>query len=432
MAVGARGWLVVGALAMAGCGGGGSSPDGGAGDDAAPALDGAPRPDGAPQACMAADLLTPLGKDHMLVGGSMADSTANSVPIDLRYLYLSGSVADGQGPCNSCASACTAGGTSCANSGPGCAWWGCWQYDQDPPGAYVKALLDKTAARQQLPWVTYYILLQASGVSEGAAEVTQANDAAFMRRYYADWRFLAQRIGTARAFLHIEPDFWGYAEQVNQDPHAIPAAVASANATDCAGIENTIAGMARCMIAMVRKYAPNARVGLHASGWGTRQDVLNNRNTALDVAAEARKLGAFMVALGARDGDFVVIETSDRDAGYYASIGQPGRTWDASNATLPNFTQALTWARVLAETTQRPNIWWQMPLGNPMLANSNDMWRDNRLDYFLDHTRDVAAAHSAGVAFGAGAAGQTTPETDMGHFAARVRAYQAAPQSVCP
>ena len=79
--------------------------------------------------------------------------------------------------------------------------------------------------------ITYYVLLQASGVAEGAAEVTKANDASFMARYYADFRFVTQQVGTNVALLHIEPDFWGYAEQVNENPTAIPAAVGAANAT---------------------------------------------------------------------------------------------------------------------------------------------------------------------------------------------------------
>ena len=127
----------------------------------------------------------------------------------------------------------------------------------------------------------------------------------------------------------------------------------------------------------------------------------------------------------------MTVETSDRDAGYYASIGQPGRTWDATNVKLPNFKQAFVWAKALAEMTRLPNIWWQMPVGNMMLPNSTNMWRDNRLDYFFDHPDEVAAAHGAGMAFGAGATGQTTPESDGGHFAARVRAYAMDSEAVC-
>ncbi len=64
---------------------------------------------------------------------------------------------------------------------------------------------------------------------------------------------------------------------------------------------------------MVRAHAPNAKVGLHASAWGTNHDVLLNKSASLDVTAEAQKLGQFMLSLGADMGDFVVADMSDRD-----------------------------------------------------------------------------------------------------------------------
>jgi hypothetical protein len=381
--------------------------------------------------CLAGPLLGSLGKSHLLVGAQMADATAKLAPFDVRYLYLAGGLFDGSAPCASCASGCTAGGTTCANTGPGCAWWGCWQWDQQPPGQYALGFISTDQSNAQIPWFTYYMILQASGVQEGSAEVTvAANNQALMARYFADWRFLLQKIGTQAAFLHIEPDFWGYAAQLNLDPHQLPAAVTKANPTDCATEEDSIAGMARCLIHMVRVYAPNAKVGLHASAWGTKIDVLGNTNPALDVAGEANKLGDFLTACGAGGSDFLAVESSDRDAGYYQSIGR-STWWDATNATLPNFHQAFAWAKALAERVGKPVFWWQMPLGNGSLPNQPNQWKDNRVDYFFGHTGEVAAAHSAGMAFGAGAGDQTTPETDGGNFVAKVNAYYGAGGQMC-
>ena len=387
------------------------------------ALTGAPVAGAA--SCLVGGLLDGVGRDHLLVGASMSDAVAQSAPFDLRYVYLSGGLFDGAAPCASCAAGCSAGGQSCANSNPnGCAWWGCWQYDQDPPGAYVRDFVAGEQALSQIPMLTYYQILHASGAGEGAPEVAAAANASLMGRYLADWRFVLQAIGQSTAFLHIEPDFWGFAEQVNEDPHAIPAAVASANPTDCAGQENSIAGLGRCMIAMVRKYAPNARVGLHGSGWGTRIDVLQNESPALDVAGEADKLGAFLAGCGAGQADFVVVDASDRDAGYYASIGQD-RWWDATDATLPSFVQAFAWSRALAERVGRPVVWWQLPVGNMSLPNVSTAWHDNRVDYFFAHTAELAASHGAAMAFGAGDGNQTTPSTDGGNLVAKTQAYAA-------
>jgi len=381
--------------------------------------------------CIGAKVLSDLGKTHILAGASMADATAAKAKADLRYLYLSGGIFDGNAPCTSCASGCTTNGTSCANTA-GCAWWGCWQYDQDPPGAYVRGFVSTAKTNGQIPMFTYYQILQASGVTEGSAEVGAANNATFMARYFADFRFVLQNIGTDAALVHIEPDFWGYAEQVNSNPHLIPAAVASANSTDCTGTENSIAGLGRCMIAMARKYAPRVRIGLHASAWGTNMDVLANTSASFNVPAEAKKLADFLVECGAATSDFVVVDASDRDAGYYQSIGR-ATWWDATNATLPNFTQAFIWAKALAEEAGVGVLWWQLPVGNMSLSNTTNAWKDNRVDYFFGHVADLAASHSIGMAFGAGDGQQTTPESDGGNLVSKLNAYAASGGQVyCP
>jgi hypothetical protein len=382
-------------------------------------------------------VLGTLGKAHLLVGGSFtAAATAKLAPFDLQYVYVSGGVPDGTGPCSSCASGCTTNGTTCANSGPGCAWWGCWQSDADPPGDYVRTF-DSTCAAEsptQIPMITYYQLLQSSGVTEGAPEVTQAaTDATFMARYFADWRFLLQQIGTGVALLHIEPDFWGYAEQQASDPTTLPAAVASANAKDCGAMPETIAGMGKCMIAMARTYAPKALVSLHASAWSTDIDVAGNKTSSLDVGAEAAKTAAFLAACGESDADYIVVETSDRDAGYYTTVENKDTWWDDTNATLPDFTQDFTWVKALTEALSKPALYWQTPLGNGNQNNTTNHYTDNRVDYFLAHMSELAAAHAIGAAFGAGASTQTLPETDGNNFVTKAGAYfRAGGQPLCP
>jgi hypothetical protein len=382
--------------------------------------------------CLASALLNDLGKSRVMVGASMADATAKAAAFDGRYLYLSGGLFDGTAPCVSCAMGCTASGQSCANNGPGCAWWGCWQYDQDPPGQYVKTFVGTAKGDGQVPMITYYEVLQASGVNEGAPEVTAMNDALFLTRYLADFRFVLQKIGGDKALVHIEPDFWGYAEQANGDPHKLPAAVKAANPVDCATQEDSIAGLGRCMIAMTRKYAPGARVGLHASAWGTNMDVLGNTDPGFDVAGEAAKLGQFLAAAGAGDGDFVVADMSDRDAGWYQSQGKD-TWWDDKNQKLPSFHQAFAWAKAVAETVNKPIVWWQIPVGNMSLPNAGMAWKDNRVDYLFAHMDEVAAAHGAGVFFGAGDGQQTTPESDGGNLVAKTKAYASkGGQAACP
>ncbi|MCC6214248.1 MAG: hypothetical protein IT376_05230 [Polyangiaceae bacterium] len=407
---------------------GGGSGAGGAGGGGGGGASGA----GGAASCLASELLAYLGRPHVMVGLSGDDASARAAPFDLRYVYLAGAFPDGGQPCASCATGCTSGGTSCANSGPGCAWWGCWQWDQDPPGAYARDFFSKVEADGQIPMITWYTLLHASGVGEGQPEVAVANDVAFMTAYFAQWRFLLEQVGSTKALLHLEPDFWGYAQHAGGDPAAIPAAVASANPTDCGALPNTFAGLGRCLIRMARVHAPSARVGLHGSGWGTGVDVLQNDSASLDVAGEARKLADFLVALGAAEGDFLVVDPSDRDAAWYEAQGQD-RWWDATGQSLPDFDQALGWAAALAERARLPILWWQVPVGNASLPNQPNQWQDNRVDWFFAHLPEVAAAHGIGVAYGAGQGDQTTPETDGGNLIAKATAYQASGRTpACP
>jgi len=197
--------------------------------------------------------------------------------------------------------------------------------------------------------------------------------------------------------------------------------------------------MGQCMIAMVRKYAPKALVGLHASAWSTNIAVTANTNPSFDVTGEAQKTAAFLAACGESQADFVVVETSDRDAGYYTCEGQ-NTWWDATNATLPSFEQDFTWVKALTEALNEPALWWQTPLGNmsvpdvcPEPTSGTITWHDNRVDYFLAHMNQLAAAHGVGAAFGAGAGAQTTPDDDGGHLVALANAYYTAGgQGLCP
>lgn len=377
-----------------------------------------------PSACLGEPFLTSLGRDRLLVGAQMTNATAGSAPFDVHYLYIAGGLFDSASACTSCTSGCTSSGTTCA--GGGCAWWGCWQDTSRPPGDYVRTFVSAAKARGQLPLITYYQQLLGSGLGEGEQQLQALNDAAFMRRYLSDWRFVVQQVGSERALLHLEPDLWGYLQYFsNGDPRAVPAQVASANSTDCAGMENNAAGLGRCMIAMARKYAPNAKVALHASSWATRIDVMGNNNASIDVPGEARKVADFLLAVGAGDSDYIVLDAADRDAGFYDTQGR-NTWWDTNNTTLPHFRQGFTWARALSERMNKPNFWWQLPVGNMSLPNTNTRWRDNRVDYFFAHTAEVAAARSVGFTFGAGDQRQTTPETDNGNLVSRVRAYKQA------
>jgi hypothetical protein len=367
-----------------------------------------------------------LDRRELLIGGMTDDDTARRASLDIRYIYLAGGLPDGDGPCARCSIGCTARRQSCASSSPrACGWWGCWQWDRAPPGKYLRDFLEEAAVGGHLPMVTYYELLHASGVPEGVAEIDALADRALMSRYFADWRFVLQTVGQRRALLHLEPDLWGYAQHRGPDPDQLPASVSSANEVDCVDLPDRVSAVGRCLVRMARKYAPHAKVGLHASFWATKVDVSVNRDRELDVVGAARKVGGYLRKLGAAEADFVVIGASDRDAAWYETRGQ-NRWWDETNASLPNFHQAFLWARTVSETVQLPHLWWQLPLGNRKLPNTEGRWQDNRVDYFFAHPEEVVAANGFGMVFGPGKPGMTSPATDSGNFVRHTVRYRSS------
>ena len=360
------------------------------------------------------------GKSWVMIGAQMTDDIAAKAPFDMRYVYLAGKLPDQGDACKSCASNCTVGGVSTARGGD---WWGCWQSTQLPPGAYVRDLISAANARGQIPFFTYYIFLQASGATEGTKEISKANDATFMKRYYNDFRFFLNQIGpNNKAIIHVEPDFWGYARQYNSStPANINAAVATANIPDCGTapniLPNTLAGMGQCLIAMAHKYAANARISLHASPW----NISLNKSSSYNIEGDAQATANFLNAAGG--GDLVITDLADRDADYYRIVLRQNEWWDATNKTLPNFSQYLRWVTALTAAMQKPGLLWQVPLGNSKQTNKNLHWKDNRLEYFFGHMSEVALANVVGIAYGAGQDQQTSPSTDGGLLVSQTNAY---------
>ncbi len=388
----------------------------------------------------------PALPNRLVVGYAGDVGTAAGGGFDVRYMYLAGVLAPDP--------ACLADGRPKA-AGCGTTWWGTWQWDQEPPGQYVGNFAAETSGAGLRPMITYYLLLQSAwawplSISEGTQEVTVvARNQAFMKAYLDDFRFFLKKLGTASAIVHVEPDFWGYAQHAAKaagtTAHGLPAKVAISNPTDCAAAEESIAGLGRCMISMARTYAPNALVSLHASAWASGFDCVSNTQASLDVAAEARKTADFLAACTGGCEDLVVADLSDRDAGWYATQQPPRNSWlDTGDAALPTFTQAFTWSKALSDRAGKKAFWWQLPVGNPSLSNTctsanvngqtvwTGAWKDNKLDYFFDHPDRVAAGGAAGMAFGAGEACQTTPMTDGGHLAARAKALRDAGGQALP
>jgi hypothetical protein len=333
-----------------------------------------------------------MGSNTVLIGGGMADASAAAAPFDLRYAYL---VSDRPAPSSNYYSAkqCQA---AWAN------WWGCW--GGGTPGSHVtrtnaqvaKATYKGKHRPQKMVWTWFMLhtLGDMAGKDDTTGAVGALNRADLLTRYMNDYRFFLQKIGKSHVAIDLEPDFWGFARSQG-DLNKIPAKVSSANPRDCGSQKNSAAGLARCLISMARKYAPNTAVGLHLTCW--------------DWPGNMQKCVKDYVKLGAKNADFLVADISDRDAGWYAKPANGGSNafWTDKKAAAN-----LKWYKTMAEGTGKPIVLWQIPLGNMAQNNTRNHYQDDKVDWLFAHMKQVAAAHVAGLLFGPGHDEQTTVETD--------------------
>jgi hypothetical protein len=347
--------------------------------------------------------------DYMIgIGNDNAGPYMHAVAMDLHYAYLTG-YGDQTG-------------------------WPTWNTNGDYPLYFIQG---DTPHGVTSMFSYYQLALELQNNND-----TVLNDATRMHQYLLDMRMLFQRIADSGqpAAVQIEPDFFGFLMQraaAGKPPAQFPAKTQFADITECAGLPETVAGLTRCVVALCRAHAPKARIGFHASMWGSWYDVTNPN---ADIEGSGKAVADFLNSVGADGTDFVTVETLDRDAGFWETSGG-GTTcsvtsgsrgpvyWDESNATLPNFSQHVRWVKALTAELQRPALEWQTPLGVPSstCGGSDQHWRDNRVHYFFGHVQDLIDAGVAGMTFGTGAGGQTNLATDGDQYKNASIAYKAAP-----
>ena len=309
-----------------------------------------------------------------------------SVTMDLHYAYLVGLLGAGGWP------------------------------DWNTGGSFVNILADAAVKHGTTPMYTLY-----SMAAWGDGNTSTVTDDKYMKPYWDGAKLLFQRVGLIDrpAVVHLEPDWWGYAQQFCKgDPTKMPVHVTSL-APDCAGLPDDIAGMGKCLVKLARTYAPKAIIGFGVSEWGG------------DVASVI----AFHKAIGSADADVAILETLDRDAGCFEAGVDPNCKrggsfyWDETNTKSPNFHEHLAYAKKVHEGLALPLMWWQTPFGVPSDApgGTADHYRDNRVHYMFGHIDEFVAAGGIGIVFGTGAGNQTYITSDGGQFQTAVKKYFAAP-----
>jgi hypothetical protein len=299
---------------------------------------------------------------------------------------------------------------------------GDWTVFNAPPCDYVCKVAIDADSVGAIPMYTQYQM-----ANNGDGNLSGLTNIVFMATYWSRVKLLFQDIAATNkpALVNLEPDFWGYTERAapGSDPTKLTAIV-NTN-PDCATLPNNVVGVARCLIAMARQYAPNAYIGFSPSNWGG--------NTTADVVA-------YLNAIGAQAADFVVEQTLDRDAGCREVSPQPSYCtgtgpwyWDETNQTHPNFHDHLAEAQAFhSGLGNLPIIWWQTPEGVPSATpgGTPNHYRDNREHYFLTHPGELTAVGGLAVVFSTGEVHQTSVATDGGQFQLLSSAYMAAPAAL--
>jgi hypothetical protein len=287
---------------------------------------------------------------------------------------------------------------------------GAWPMWNSPSGAYVTLVTQEDDAIGAIPMFTLYQMAQ-----NGDGNLSGLTDRTFMGNYWSQVRLMFQMLGSygKPALVNLEPDFWGYVElqAKNGDPTQMSAVVNTQ--AECKALPNNAVGIAQCMLTMARTYAPKTLVGFPASFFG---------ETAPTVAT-------FMHANGAQNADFIVAQTSDRDAGCFEATNPPSECtgrgngpfyWDETNQSTPNYTESLaTWGsyrNLLGNNL--PIVWWQTPMGVPSTTpgGSYQHYRDNHVHYMLNNAGQYVNIGSVAAVFSSGATSQTTIATDGGQF----------------
>ncbi len=331
--------------------------------------------------------------------GDLTWMTSSGVPWRYRYAYLAGGV----------------------NTGGG------WETWNSPSGQYAAYYMSDSAANGYLPVFSYYELLQSNpstGGNESDRDFSNLNNAATMNAYYANFVLLMKTAKTfgGQVIVQIEPDLWGYLEQRanNGSPATLTASVASSGFADVAGIPDTAQGFGDALLHLRDLYAPNAALGIHASLWATMRDLATDTDPNLNPNTVADQTAAFLNAAGVATNaygstfDLIFNDVADHDAAWY---GDYSHWWDRTNTSLPNFARWITYMTRLHADTGRPLIAWQVPVGNQFfltMNNTDGHYQDNRAEYFLGHTADLAAAGIAAVLFGKANGGQTNYTDDKG------------------
>ena len=303
----------------------------------------------------------------------------------------------------------------------------------NPGGSFVSLYVRESRRAHITPVFTYYQLLQSNPQlgAEEDQDLAHLRDRSLMRAYWQDFRLALRRSkGHSRVVMHIEPDLWGYIQQVSRRDRAasVPAAVASSGDPALKGLPDNASGFARAFVRLRNRLAPNVTLAWHLSTFGTNEDPTYSNPSRRRIATLAARSAKFYKSMHARF-DIVFHDVADRDDGFRQYVLGDG---GASRWTAGDFHRRDAYLRGFTRRVHRKVVIWQIPLGNTHLPNTTGRYRDNRVQWWLGkggakHRRQARRAGVVALLFGGGADGTTSADTDGGLFYRLSRAYYRHP-----
>ncbi len=280
---------------------------------------------------------------------------------------------------------------------------------------FVNKFVNQAWDKGYIPVISVYLVLGLTDCPEDAVCYYQKlKNAATVNTYLASLQKAAEQAsGSEPVVFHLEPDFYGFMQQLSNQPDRRPSGVRQDDPTSYSvalnrsGYPNNLAGFGRYMVDLIHAAAPNALVAPHASMWATNHTP--QVVPTADVVNLAQRTASFIDAMGGSQADLYFVEWSDRDAG--SGLRE---WWDDTNRDLPRPTRAVLWENALSQAAGKRLFLWQMPCGNTSLDNTCDHYQDNRAAYVFSHSTDLVNAGVIAVLFGAGAECMTRPSTDGG------------------
>lgn len=310
--------------------------------------------------------------------------------------------------------------------------WESWGND------FVQRFVSQAWDKSYIPAVTVYLIL---GTPPTCGEsplcyASKLQNASAVNDYINSLEGAARQAnGTQPVIFILEPDFYGYMQQLSNDPSNRPAGVIANTpssypvALNRSGYANNLAGFGQFIVDRIHQLAPNALAAPMASMWAVNGDPQNG--TASQAKAMAQSAASFIDAMGGSHADLLTVEFSDRDAGFYEVLQGRNTWWDDADLTLPRVNRAFFWENVLSTSSNKRLLLWQVPVGNMNLNNTCDNYRDNRAAYLFNHARDAFDSGVIAVMFGGGADCTTNVNSDGGFVAAQgLTAYAVPPKPI--